>query len=54
LIAEWALPLHARPSWSNEDIFQMMKKPLSFTDYDVITIRHGLEVRSRATLALAK
>jgi hypothetical protein len=43
-----------KPSWDDNDFFQMMTKPLSFTDSDVTLIRSGLDARSRASLALAK
>ena len=33
--------------WSDEDLFEMMKKPLTFTASDIRIIRFGLEVRSR-------
>jgi hypothetical protein len=40
--------------WSDGDIFQMMKKPLSFTPYDVIVIRRGMEIRPRSTRGTKK
>jgi hypothetical protein len=43
-----------KASWNDEDIFRMMTKPLSFTEEDVGLIRDGLDVRSRASLALTK
>jgi len=33
--------------WSDEDLFEMMKKPLSFTASDIRIIHFGLGVRSR-------
>lgn len=40
-----------KAQWSDEDLFQMMRKPLGFTESDILIIRRGLEVRSHATLA---
>lgn len=43
-----------RATWSADDMFKMIKKPLHFTEEDVDLIRRGLESRPTATLSLVK
>jgi hypothetical protein len=40
--------------WDEEDMFQMIKKPLSFTAVDVQLIRHGLMTRYTMAMNAAK
>jgi len=40
--------------WSDDDLFQMGKKPLEFTEDDVLLIHLGIAARSLAPLRTAK
>ena len=43
-----------KAAWSSDDLYQMRKKPLKFTEEDLLLIHRGIAKRSLATLSIGK